>query len=224
MAARPHTELIVGSLFLGLLTSVFWPLTQHVITMAHEGGHATVGSMTGGRVEHVKLRANGEGVTRVPGSNLLLTAMVGYVGPSVFGILGAWILAYGVAPDAIIWVSLAMFVVLFLQIRNLFGWLAVLSFGVVFYLVGRYGTPGGRTVFAYTWVWFLLFGGFLHTAIDNVKMAGLRFWSSDAAALREIYKLPRGFWGMLWWLATLAALVYGGGVLFGVIHPPLGHR
>jgi fatty acid desaturase len=87
-------------------------------------------------------------------------------------------------------------------------------------LAVRYGTVSGRTVLAYAWVWFLLLGGFIQTVQYNGTQQG---WSADASNLRELTKLPRGFWGMLWWLATLAALVYGGGVLLRVIDPLLSH-
>jgi hypothetical protein len=59
----------------------------------------------------------------------------------------------------------------------------------------------------------------LHTVQDNRKSTG---WSGDAGHLRKMTKVPRGFWSLLWWLATLAALIYGGGVLLGVIDPLLG--
>lgn len=221
MVAPPSTQLIVGTLFLGLLASLFWPLTRHLIVMVHEGSHATMGSVTGGRVTSVTMRANGTGLTKVLSPNRFLFFLIGYVGPSLFGIVGASVLAYGVPPVAVIWVSLALFVVLFLQVRNLFGWLAILIAGFFFFLVAWYGTREGRTVFAYTWIWFLLFGGFIHTVAHNVTMVG---WSVDAGLLRDLTKLPRGLWGMLWWLATLAALVYGGGILLGAIDPLLLHR
>jgi hypothetical protein len=217
--AEPTTTLVVGTLLLGLLASLFWPVTQHLITMTHEGSHAMIGSITGGKVLAVRTHHDGTGVTEVPGANVFLTGLLGYAGPSLFGLLGATMLANRVRPDVIIWTSVVLMALIFLQIRNVFGWLAVLVAGFCFVLVVRYGTPTGRLVFVYTWVWFLLLGGFVQTVQYNISRHG---WSADAGILRDLTKLPRGFWGMLWWLSTLAALVYGGGVLLGAIDPLVG--
>jgi hypothetical protein len=222
MAAEPSMLLIVGGFFIGLAASVFWPVTRYLITIAHEGGHVVAGAATGGKIVSVTVNADGTGLTKATlKPNRFLFWLVGYVGPSLFGILGATILVNGMDPDVILWLSFALLVLIFFQIRNLFGWFAVIIGGLTFFMVARYGTPIGRTVLAYSWVWFLLIGGFLHTVQSNRKSVG---WSADAASLRDFTKLPRGFWGLLWWLATLAALVYGGGILFGEIDPPVGHH
>jgi hypothetical protein len=220
-SAAPATALVVGTFFLGLIASLCWPLTQHLITMTHEGSHAMVGSFTGGTVKSVKLNPDGTAVTHVPGANTFVTALAGYTGPSLFGILGVTMLAHGVNPDVVLWVSLAMMVLIFLRIRTVFGSLATIAAGSLFFMVGHYGTITGRTVFVYTWVWFLLLGGFIQAVQTNLKSAG---WSGDAGILRELTKLPRGLWGLLWWFATLAALVYGGGVLIGAIDPLLTRK
>jgi hypothetical protein len=217
--AHPATLLIVGTFFLGLLASLLWPVSQHLITMAHEGSHATVGSLSGGEIVSVRMNRNGTGDTVLRGANRFFSAFAGYAGPSLFGLLGVTMLAHGVEPGVVIWVSLVLIALIFLQIRNPFGALAVIAAGFLFYLVVRYGTVSGQTVFAYTWVWFLLLGGFIHTVVDN-RSGG---WSGDANFLRDLTHLPRGFWGMLWWLVTLAALVYGGGVLLGLIDPLLSN-
>ncbi len=31
--------------------------------------------------------------------------------------------------------------------------------------------------------------------------------------------IPTSLWRAIWWLASMAALIYGGGVLFGLIDP-----
>jgi hypothetical protein len=216
-SAEQSTGLVVGTLFLGLGASVFWPLTQHLITMAHEGTHAMFGSLTGGRVKEVTMSPDGSGRTLVAGGSVFLWRLVGYVGPSLFGLVAATMLVHRAAPELVLWSSIALMVVIALQIRNLFGWVAVTVAGLLFYLVIHYGSATGRLVFAYTWTWFLLLGGFLHTAQTNMKYTG---WSGDGALLRGMTGLPKGFWGLLWWLATLAALVYGGAVLFGAIAAP----
>ena len=217
-AAPPTTALVVGTLFLGLIASFFWPLTQHLITIAHEGSHAMVGSVTGGKVGSMKLNRDGTAETNLAGANGFLAALAGYAGPSFFGVVAATMLAHRVSPDVVLWGSLVLLVVIFLQVRNVFGWFAVIVAGLVFFMVGHYGTATGRTVFVYTWVWFLLLGGFVHTVRYNISSTG---WSADAGILRDLTKLPRGLWGLVWWLATLAALGYGGGLLLGLVDPVL---
>jgi hypothetical protein len=222
-ADAPSTALIVGTFFLGLLSALFWPVTRHVITAAHEGSHAIFGSLTGGKIESIKMRANSEGETLCAGGNPLIIGVMGYIGPPVFGILGATMLANRISPDVVLWVSFALLVVVFFQIRNLFGWSAILVGGFLLFMIGRYGTPGGRTLFAYTWVWFLLLGGVVSTALTNVRPN----WSGDAKVLREqtklsvgpwnVYLFPAGFWGLLFWLGTLACFVYGAGILLGFV-------
>jgi hypothetical protein len=216
---HPSTTFVVLTFFLGLLCSIFWPATKHLITMAHEGSHAIAGSATGGKVVSVTMRPNGSGTTETIGASPFLTALVGYVGPSVFGIIGATALSNGMDPNVILWVTLVLMAVVFLQVRNVFGWLVILVAAFFFVLVALKGSPTARQVFVYTWTWFLLLGGLVHTVETNVKSVG---WSGDANSLRELTKVPRGIWGALWWLATIAALVYGSGVLAGVIDPPIG--
>ncbi|GIF49925.1 peptidase M50B-like protein [Asanoa ferruginea] len=188
---QPSTTFVVLTLFLGLLCSLFWPATKHLITMAHEGSHAIAGSATGGKVVSVRMRPNGSGETETIGASPFLTALVGYVGPSVFGISSATALSNGLDPSAILWVTVVMMAVVLLRVRNLFGRLVILVAGSLFVLVALKGSPTTRQVFVYTWTWFLLLGGFVHTVETNVKSVG---WSGDANSLRELTKLPRGIW------------------------------
>lgn len=212
----PSTTLVAGTLLLGIVASLFWPLTQYLILLAHEGSHAFVGSLTGGTVAAVKINPDGTGETLIDGGRAFLILLSGYLGPPLLGIVGATLLSNRVHPDVVLWVSLVLMAVVLLQIRSVFGWFAVPVMGLLFWMVVHYGSATGRQVFVYTWVWFLLLGGFVSTARRNLARHG---WSGDAGLLRTMTHVARGFWGLLWWFATLAALVYGGGVLFGVIDP-----
>jgi hypothetical protein len=216
-ATEPSTGLVAGTLLLGLLASIFWPVTRYLITITHEGTHAFVGSMTGGSVVSVAVNADSTGLTKLKIRNPFIATLAGYAGPSLFGIVGAIVLARGAEPDAVLWVSIVMLALILVQMRNLFGVFAVVVAGFALVMVVRNASPGVREVFAYTLVWFLLLGGVIGAVFRNRKSVG---WSADAGGLREMTRLPKGFWGMLWWLATLAALVYGGGILFGAIDAP----
>lgn len=213
-ATEPSAALVVGSLFLSLLAAWLWPITRYVITIAHEGAHALTGSATGGRIDYIRVKTNGDGDTQVlDDHSKLLTGLAGYAGPSMFGVLGAILLAHGVRPDAVLWTTVVLIGAVFIQAKNFFGVLVTVATGLVFFLIARNASAQVREWCVYTLVWFLLVGGVKGIA-DHGRGAG------DAAKLREWFKLPRGFWAGIWWLATLAGLVYGGGILFGVIDAP----
>ncbi|MFC0531773.1 M50 family metallopeptidase [Phytohabitans kaempferiae] len=216
-ATDPPTGLVFGTLLLGLLAALFWPVTRYLITIAHEGSHALFGSVTGGTVDSVTVNADSTGLTGIFTSRPFIPALAGYVGPSLFGIVGAMMLAAGARPDAVLWVAVVLLAVILLQMRNAFGVLAVVVAGFFLVMLVHNASPDLRAVCAYTLVWFLLLGGFFSALQWNRRSVG---WSSDAGILRELTRLPMGFWGILWWLLTLAALIYGGGILFGAIGAP----
>ncbi|MFI5838270.1 M50 family metallopeptidase [Catenuloplanes sp. NPDC051500] len=214
-SAEPSLLLAVGSLILGLAASVLWTLTRYLITAAHEGSHALFGSVSGGRVDSVRLHPDSSGLTVTISGSLFLTAVSGYLGPSLFGLAGATMLAHGIRPDAVLWTCLVLLIVVFIQLKNVFGLFIVGLYGTFFFLLVRYGSPGLRALGAYTLIWFLLLGGVIHTAMGDLK-------NGDSVNLRKATMIPVGFWGGFWWLSTMAALIYGGGILLGLIAPPLG--
>ncbi|MDR7278003.1 M50 family metallopeptidase [Catenuloplanes atrovinosus] len=211
-SAEPSLLLAVGSLILGLAASVCWTLTRYLITAAHEGSHALFNSATGGRIVDLRLHRQGGGHVDTLAGSLFLTAVSGYLGPSLFGLVGATMLAHGITPDAVLWTCLVLLIIILVQVKNPFGFFIVGLYGTLFFLLARYGSPGVRALGAYTLIWFLLLGGVIHTALGNLR-------AGDSVNLRKATYIPVGFWGAFWWLATLAALIYGGGVLFGIIDP-----
>jgi hypothetical protein len=70
-----------------------WPLADHLDTMAREGAHSIAGSAMGFTLPGVILDQDAGGVTSylavAAGPGTVLTAFVGYLGPSVFGLCGA---------------------------------------------------------------------------------------------------------------------------------------
>jgi len=81
--------------------------------------------------------------------------------------------------------------------------------------------PAGKdvqTLFAYTWTWFLLVGGFRHVLeFRRIRPRGGKDSDSDAAVLRKMTFLPAPLWVGFFWIATFAALLYGGGILLGML-------
>ena len=58
----------------------------------------------------------------------------------------------------------------------------------------------GRTVFVYTWVWFLLLGGFIQAVQMNLKSSG---WSTDAVHGHGYYDVETGAFRVPLYLSTV---------------------
>lgn len=204
------TSVLVGA---GALAAATLPgislLTQHVATMAHEGAHATMGSAMGRRVTGVTLRGNGEGRTTLApsrGAGFVAAGVVGYLGPSAFGLGAAKLIQVGHI-IAVLWITLAALAAMAVAVRrNGFGLAVVIVTGVAVYLVARYAPLGAQVAVAYGIAWFLLLSG-VRMVLLHGRDAG------DAIALREITRLPRGLWAAIWLAGSAAALFYGGGML-----------
>lgn len=201
------TSVLLGVAALGAATlpgiSV---LTQHVNTMAHEGAHAAIGLATGSRVKGVTLRGNGEGRTSLrgrQGAGYLLAGIVGYLGPSAFGLGAAGLIRAGHI-IAVLWAALLALACLAVMVRrNGFGLAAVLVTGVGVFLLARYAPLGAEIAVAYGIAWFLLVSG-LRVVLQHGRHA------SDAVVLRELTRLPGWVWATLWLTGSAAALLLGG--------------
>ncbi len=218
--SAPHHSpvLVLGTGLLALaLGLVTWPIMKHTITLAHEGGHALFASLSGGTVDSVKVNRGISSATKVAGVGPLgrfLTALAGYLGPSLFGLAGALLLTGG-RTVAVLWLSLLFLALMMLVVANLFGAVVLVGTGGLLFLAARYATGEAQTVAAYTWVWFLLIGGFLHVLDFRRERAKGPDTGSDAVALRAMTFLPAPLWVGFFWLATLAALLYGAAILLG---------
>lgn len=184
-------------------------LTQHVNTMAHEGAHAAVGSAMGRKITGVTLRGNGDGLTTMTASRsagYILAGVVGYLGPSAFGLGAAELIRVGHAV-AVLWVGIAALAVLgVLARKSAFGISAVVMTAVLIYAVARYAPVGAGVALAYGLAWFLLLSG-VQVVLAHGRNAG------DAIALRQLTRLPRGLWAALWLAGSALALIAGGRML-----------
>jgi hypothetical protein len=203
-------SVLLGVAALGAATLPgFSVVTQHVNTMAHEGAHAAMGSALGQRVTGVTIRGNGEGRTvlaRSRGAGFVVAGIVGYLGPSLFGLGAAKLIDVGHSV-AVLWFGLlALACLAVLARRNGFGLAAVAVTGVALYLVARYAPEGGQVAVAYGIAWFLLVSG-VQVVLQHGRDAG------DAIALRQLTRLPRGLWAGVWLAGSAAALAVGGSLL-----------
>jgi hypothetical protein len=211
---QPHlpggTSLLVGAAALGAaILPGLSQLTQHVNTMAHEGAHAVVGSALGRRVTGVSLHGNGEGRTTMApssGAGFIAAGIVGYLGPSAFGLGAAKVIEVGHA-IALLWITLAALLLLGIAVRRSgFGLTAVAMTGIAIFAVARYAPVGAEVALAYGIAWFLLLSG-----LQVVLLHGRH--ASDAVALRQLTRVPRGLWAALWLAGSALALVAGARML-----------
>jgi|HubBroStandDraft_3_1064219.scaffolds.fasta_scaffold31014_2 hypothetical protein len=213
-SVQPHlpggAAVLVGAAALGAATLPgISQVTQHVNTMAHEGAHAAVGSALGQKVTGVSLRGNGEGRTTMAASGAagyIVAGVVGYLGPSAFGLGAAKLIEVGHA-IAVLWLALAALALLAVAARRSgFGLAAVAVLATGLFLVVRYAPIGAEVAVAYGIAWYLLLSG-VQVVLSHGRDAG------DAFALRQLTRVPRGMWAALWLAGSVAALIVGARLL-----------
>lgn len=180
-------------------------MADRVDCIAHEGAHALVGSTFGRKVVGVVLKSDGDGTTLLrpsEGVGFILAVVVGYLGPSGFGLGAAKLISLGHIV-AVLWVGLLLLAVLFPTVENGFGKVAVVVSGGLLFILIRYAAVGIQVLVAYGIAWLLLLSG-----IRTVVGHGLR--ASDAGKLAEWTHIPKVFWLSLWFVGAVMALGLGG--------------
>lgn len=197
-----------------------WGLLRHVVTIAHEGGHAGVAALTGRRLHGVRLHSDTSGLTvsagRQTGPGVVCTLLAGYPAPSVLGLLAAVCLGQGrVLP--VLWVAAGLLVVLLALIRNLFGVLSVVVTGALLIGVAGWAPAGLQGPAAYLLTWFLLVSA--PRPVVELQVARYRGLTSasDADQLARLTRVPGTIWVGVFLLLTGAALVAGGWLLVGPV-------
>jgi hypothetical protein len=193
-----------------------WRYTTHAITIAHEGGPAMFGSLTGLLIKRIEVSRGGAGATSFKQDEwgvvqTLAAGLAGYLGPSIFGLAGAWMLVHDFAPRAVLLLSLFLMALLLIMVRNLFGLVVVPLTGLVIWAVAMRANEQVQLVFAYVWVWFLLMGGVRQ--IPEMFAGWQQGTEADTAHLAKKTGLSSAFFVALFWLGSMAALVYGGVLL-----------
>jgi hypothetical protein len=206
----PGTEAAaIGLLALAIMMfPLLWPLAEHFNVMAHEGAHTVVGTLMGFTLVGVKLKKNAEGETEwdkgTPNTGLrrTLTRVVGYLGPSGFGLGAAKLIETGHI-IAVLWIAIVLLAVLLYLIRDSFGVLSVPVAIALIVFVMRYAHGGLEEAFTYLLTWVLLLSG-VRVAVKDGAGAG------DADNLYKTTNIPRVFWAWLWLAGTVLAVVIGG--------------
>ncbi|PRY28333.1 M50 family metallopeptidase [Pseudosporangium ferrugineum] len=191
-----------------------WRYTTNVITVAHEGGHAVFGWLFGSVVKHVKIFHAGSGEMLSGRENwfsAFVSLVAGYLGPSLFGYAGVQLLIHDFDPRSVLFLSLVFLAGVLIMVRTLFGVFVILATGAVLWVVAMRSTEAVQLAFAYVWVWFLLMGGVRQ--VPELFRAMRADEVTDAGLLQRHTLVGDVVWLFLFWLLSLAALVYGGALL-----------
>ena len=185
-----------------------WAVVRHIDTMAHEGAHAVVSSLSGRGVRSITIKPNGDGKTTFAGggvSSTFLITVVGYVGPSAFGLGAAKLIESGYILS-MFWVFLVLLAILLLAVRFSFAFVTVPIAGALVFLVAKFAPAHTQVITAYATAWLLLLSG-VRTVVEH----GLG--AADAKILRSATGIPKLIWSLLWLAGSLAALAVGGRLL-----------
>lgn len=212
----PPRWLVLTAAALALATVAYrpaWRIARNAVTIAHEGGHAVAALLTGRRLSGIRLHADTSGVTvsygKPDGFGMVLTAICGYVAPSLFGLAGAALLGVGHV-TALLWVCVGLLALMLLMLRNFFGLLAVLAVGALAFVVSWYAGARVQAGFAYLAVWFLLLGGVRPVFELQWQRRAGRAPNSDADQLAKLTNLPGALWVGVFILVALGSVVLGG--------------
>jgi hypothetical protein len=202
----------IGAVVLALLVFTdSW--ARSLVTVAHEGGHIVVGTLTFQGPTGFKLADGGGGSTGFTASGWsvgdILTTFAGYPMPCLLGLGGAALVADG-RPGAVLWVSAVLLLASFFVADNALALLvSLLALGGVVWAVLD-GTPYLQAAVAVGLVWWLLIGGAIYSTFRLSRDD-----ESDADVMARRLLLPRLFWHGVWAAIGVACLWVGGGMLVG---------
>jgi hypothetical protein len=189
-----------------------WPITRHIVTIAHEAAHGVVALLSGRKLHGIRLHSDTSGLTvsagRTTGPGMILTTGAGYVGPGVLGVAAAALLAHHRAVG-LLWVLLILLALLLIQVRNWFGlWSVLLSAAVVF-AVSWWLHPQAQSAFAYALTWFLLLAAPRPVLELQRHRRDHGSQTSDADQLARLTKVPAVVWVGFFLLVTVGSLGLG---------------
>lgn len=191
-----------------------WPITRHVVTIAHEAAHGLAALLSGRKLQGIRLHSDTSGLTvsagRPTGLGMVMTTAAGYVGPALLG-LGAAALLANHRALGLLWGLLILLALLLIQVRNWFGLWAILVSAAVVFGVSWWVQPQMQSAFAYVLTWFLLLAAprpVLELQAHR-RGAGGDHQRSDADQLARLTRVPAIVWVGFFLVATVGALALG---------------
>lgn len=217
--APPSASLVLAAAALALAAVAVpraWRYARHLVTIAHEGGHALAALLTGRRLAGIRLHSDTSGLTasagRTNGPGMVLTLLVGYLTPPALGLAAAAALAAGWV-DATLWALLLLLAGMLLQIRNLFGGFLLLVAGGAALALASWAPPQVQALAGGALAWLLLLGG-TRAAVELARSRRTARWgTSDADQLARLTHVPAVLWVGVFVLGGAAATLAGGRLL-----------
>ena len=195
-----------------------WFLTKYILVIAHEGGHALLAKLLFQKLRSITFSKGPGGATDpeppVPWLFNIIIGLAGYLGPSLFGLLGAWLLTHG-RPTSVLGASIIFLIIMLFAVRGFLGWLLVPGLLALIILILVKSEPPLQTLYTHMWVWFLLIGAvqrMLHFILDKQYADA----NTDAGHLRGWTLIPGEIWAFVFLAGTISALVYGGAMLLRI--------
>ncbi|SNQ46886.1 conserved membrane hypothetical protein [Frankia canadensis] len=216
----PQWVLVVAAVLAALtvLSDRVWPVARHMITIAHEGGHALAAVACGRRLAGVRLHSDTSGVTvssgRPTGPGVIATVAAGYPAPSLIGLGATGLLAIG-RFSLVLQLCVALLLAMLVVIRNGFGVASLLVSTGVILSISWFAPPTVRAGFAAYIACFLLFGALRPVVEVQRQRRRRRARDSDPDQLGRLTGLPPTFWVGLFGLTGLGCAALGGAALFG---------
>lgn len=195
-----------------------WHVARHVVTIAHEAGHALVATLLGRKVSGIRLHSDTSGLTTHVGSSgrlpIALVALAGYPAPALLGLGAAAMLHAGYA-FALLWAVVVILAIVLIRVRNVYGFIVTMLAAAGVAWVAWAAPDEWRIGVAYAVAWLLLLGAVravveLHGSRRSAVGGG-----SDADALAQSTHVPRVIWVGLFWLITVGCAVTGGWLILG---------
>jgi hypothetical protein len=207
MTGRPAGSRRRGRFLLGfaLYFVVLWALwdtpllhpLQLFVVLLHEISHGIVAIATGGTIVSIGLTPGQGGYCQCPGGNAFLTLSAGYLGSLGWGVLLLEIARRAGRRSAAVVAVLGGLVLALtlLTVRNVYGLLFGLLFGVGLVVVGRRLDAGVNRILLTALGLTSALYAILDIKSDVLDRPHL---PSDAAMLAELTGVPTLVWGVLW--------------------------
>ncbi|HEX7091054.1 MAG TPA: M50 family metallopeptidase [Longimicrobiales bacterium] len=184
-------------------TPLVYPLKVFVVLL-HEISHGLAALATGGTVHRIVLGMDEGGATYAAGGNALLVLSAGYLGSLAWGLM--MLLAARARAARVRLAAGALGVLLVamaaLYVRNLFGIVFTLLFGVALFVASRrLSTPALSRVLT-----VLGLTSALYAVLDiRSDVLARPYLLSDARMLADLTGVPTLAWGVLWMGIAVAA-------------------
>jgi len=201
---------LAAALCLGVSFTPWGPLVLYPFTLfttwVHECGHAVMVVLLGGSVSAITIRPDTSGLTQslMPAGRIArgVVASSGYLGASIVGCLLMAASRVEKRARPILWaIGAFMLFTLVFWMRNLFGALVVLAWGVTLLALARKGSGRAPRFFL-----SVLAIQVALNAVYGIRELFLVRGHSDAETMAQLFVAPAWVWATVWMTMSVAML------------------